>query len=246
MSPVQAATSSSSGDGAQDNYLKIESVELYTYWRSSASWRVRIALALKGISYKSTCINLVKEEQKSEEYVKEINSNATVPSLVVNGTHIINQSSAILEFIEEVSPGSASSNSVSLLPVLDPFQRARVRTVMGLIGCDIHPIQNLRVLNMVASPATPEGAEKRTEWAKHWITNGFQALEALLVKWGSVDFCVGKSVSLADCFLVPQVYNANRFGVDMTAFPKISAITANLEKMEAFKAAHPSKQPDAQ
>ncbi|KAI9337392.1 glutathione S-transferase [Zopfochytrium polystomum] len=204
------------------------SLTLYSYWRSSASWRVRIVLNHKEIPYTVVPVNLLKDEQLSNEY-KAKNPNCTIPSLIYNGT-ILTQSLAIIEFLEE------TYTEKSLLPK-DPIQRAKVRALVDTIVCDIHPIQNLRVLKMV-------GDEKKTEWGRHWIERGFIAVEEML-KESAGTYCFGDTVTLADAALAPQVFNARRFGVDMSAFPTISAIDARLATVPAFAAAHPSAQVDA-
>ncbi|KAJ9086569.1 Glutathione S-transferase zeta-1 [Entomophthora muscae] len=191
---------------------------LYTYFRSSCSARVRIALAWKGIDYDSKPIHLVKGEQTSSEYL-EINPLGEVPSLVFKG-EILTQSLAILEFIEEIYPQSP------LLPK-DPINRAHVRAIAQMIAVDIQPVQNLRVLQKV-------GDEKKGEWGKHWITNGFKGLEKHLKKV-SGKYCFGDEVTFADLCLYPQVYNAERFQVDMSEFPTIQKIYSELSGLEAFQ-----------
>jgi maleylacetoacetate isomerase len=203
-------------------------LELYSYWRSSCSWRVRIVLHYKELPFNYIPIHLVKQEQSSPEYM-EINPNATVPSLRVNG-RIITQSSAIIEYLEQMHPEK------SMLPK-DAFDRAKVRGIMNLIACDIQPIQNLRVLNYVG--------DTKKEWAAHFITIGFEALEAIL-RETSKKYCFGDEITLADAYLVPQVYNAVRWGVSMNKFPLIQQINDRLVQLEAFRKADPSAQIDAQ
>jgi maleylacetoacetate isomerase len=206
-----------------------EKPKLYTYWRSSCSYRVRIVLHLKNIEFESIPIHLVKEEQKSNEY-QVINPNQTVPSLITTQGETLTQSMAIIEYLEEVY------TQVPLMPT-DPTKKAQVRAICNLIGCDIQPIQNLRVLNYVG--------DKKAEWCKHFITVGFQGLEKMLQKTGGV-YCFGDQVTIADAFLVPQVYNAIRWGVDMDLFPTIGSIHKRLIELDAFKKADPAAQPDAQ
>ncbi|KAJ3216576.1 T-complex protein 1 subunit theta [Dinochytrium kinnereticum] len=188
-----------------------------------------IALELKGIQYENRPVNLLKGEQNSEDFT-EINPNNTIPVFEWNG-HRFHQSLAILEFLEEVHP------DIPLLPK-DPFERAKVRSVVGLICCDIHPIQNLRVLKKV-------GDAEKMEWGKFWITRGFDALEKLLSDGFASKYCVGDELTLADACLVPQYYNAVRFGVDLSAYPAINRIHETLSSLDAFKKAHASAQPDA-
>lgn len=177
------------------------------------------------IVYEATPVHLVKAEQRSPEYLK-LNPNATVPTLVIDGK-VINQSTAIIELLEEMHPG--------LLPT-DIFDRAVVRSLMALIGCDIQPMQNLRLLNYIG--------ETQDAFANHF-TLGMEALEAMLVDDGGL-YSFGDQITLADAYLVPQVYNAVRWGVDMTKFPLIVAINARLVVYPAYVRADPSAQPDAQ
>ncbi|KJE88489.1 maleylacetoacetate isomerase [Capsaspora owczarzaki ATCC 30864] len=203
---------------------------LYSYFRSSCSWRVRIALALKGIAYEYRAISLIKDggEQFKDEF-RSVNPQREVPVLEIDG-HQLAQSLAIIEYLEETRPDGAS-----LLPK-DAHQRALVRQVSDAIAQGIQPIQNLRVLNHV-------GDEKKVEWARHWINHGLAGLEALLAKTHG-KYSVGDTVTMADCTLVPQLYNARRFKVDLSQFPIALAIENELIKLDAFKAAHPSAQPD--
>jgi len=205
---------------------------LYSYWRSSCSWRVRIALEIKGIRYTYRAVHLVKDggEQNKEEY-KNINPMGQVPALVMNG-ETITQSMAILEFLEESFP-----DKTKLLPN-DRIQRAKVREICEVINAGTQPIQNLCVMNKHSSDPS-----ERTKWSNFWIEKGLQSVEILLSKC-SGNFCVGDSFTMADCCLVPQVYNANRFKVDMDQFPNINRIMLNLEKEQAFILAHPDSQPD--
>lgn len=204
---------------------------LYSYFRSSCSWRVRIALALKGIEYDYKAVHLVKDggEQYAEDY-KIVNPQCEVPSLEIDG-HTLTQSMAIIEYIDETRDAPPY-----LLPRNDPGKRAEVRRLSQCIACGIQPIQNLRVLQYV-------GSDKKVEWGKYWIEYGFTSLEQLLSKT-SGKYCVGDEVTMVDLCLVPQVYNAGRFGVNMTNFPIISRINTALSNLEAFKIAHPSQQPD--
>lgn len=203
---------------------------LYTYWRSSCSWRVRIALNLKGIAYEARPVHLVKKEQNTADY-GELNPSHKVPTLLIDGL-TLNQSLAIIEYLEETRP-----EPVALLPAA-PAARAQTRAIALMIAADIQPIQNLSVLEYV-------GDEKRAEWARFWIERGLQAVERVLVRTAGA-YCVGDALSLADLCLVPQVYNAKRFAVDMTQFPTIVRVAEALELLPAFAAAHPDAQPDKQ
>lgn len=201
---------------------------LYSYFRSSCSWRVRIALAFKKIDYEYRAVNLVKDggEQHSEEFTK-LNPRREVP-VFVDGEQVLTHSVPIIEYLEETRPRPP------LLPS-DPVQRAKVRGIVESIVSGIQPLQNLNVLVRVG--------EGKQEWAKYWIERGFAALEEQL-RNTSGTCCFGDSVTIADLCLTPQVFNANRFGVDMTKYPIISRINEFLSSLEEFQNTHPSKQPD--
>jgi maleylacetoacetate isomerase len=211
-----------------------DEVVLYSYWRSSCSYRVRIALAFKQIPYRYHAVNLIKDggEQLKDEYA-HLNPMKVVPSLLIDGV-VLNQSVAILEYLEETRPGP-----VSLLPPKDkPVLRARARQIVNIIVADTQPLQNLKVLNMV-------GEDRKMAWAKHWIQNGLQGVEKVLQETAG-KYCVGDQVTFADLALVPQIYNARRFGVDLEPFPIIRRVTEALEQLPEFQAAHPDAQPDKQ
>ncbi|XP_077319736.1 maleylacetoacetate isomerase isoform X1 [Lithobates pipiens] len=201
---------------------------LFGYFRSSCTWRVRIALALKGIQYDQQPINLIKDggQQLTDEY-KRVNPMLQVPALRIDGV-TLSQSLAIIEYLEETRPSPA------LLP-RDPVQRARCRMISDHITAGIQPLQNLAVLKKVG-----DGSQ---EWAQHFIRCGFQALEQLLQETAG-RYCVGDEVTMADLCLVPQVANADRFKVDMAPYPTISRINQSLMELEAFQVSHPSRQPD--
>jgi maleylpyruvate isomerase len=211
-------------------------MKLYTYFRSSAAFRVRIALNLKGISYEPVPIHLTKDggQQKMPEY-RAINPNMRVPSLALSTGDVLTQSMAIVEYLDEVYP------EPPLLPV-DAVERAQVRAVAQLIACDIHPLNNLVVLNHLKGPLGHDQAAA-DEWYRHWVTKGFEALEPML-RPGPYAF--GSHVTIADLFLVPQVFNARRFQVDLVRFPSIVAVDAACAKLAAFDKARPEKQPDAE
>jgi len=202
---------------------------VYSYFRSGASWRLRIALALKKIDYEMRTVNLLKKEQLEQEYL-QINAMGQVPAFVIDG-NVLTQSMAILEYLEEVYPEKP------LIP-RDPLQRHKVREICEIVGSGIQPLQNLSVLLKCS-----DDAEKRAEWSKFWIEKGFLALESILAN-SSGKYCVGDELSWADIFLVPQVAAANRFQVNMTSYPTISKIHEALEKLEPFKIADPFVQPD--
>ncbi|KAL4500607.1 hypothetical protein ABPG72_003031 [Tetrahymena utriculariae] len=209
----------------------LKKVTLYSYFRSSTSWRVRIALNLKKIEYSIIPINLLKSEQTSEEYTK-INPNQGVPALKY-GDEVIIESSAILEFLEEVFPEHP------LLPQ-DAIKRAQIRGFCQVINTAIHPLQNLRVLNQIEK----EYNQDKIQWLKFWVAKGLTAIEELLKKsHGKYSF--GDEITLADLFLVPQVQGVvDRFQFDLTPFPNIAHVLNNLKEIPEFVAASPSKQAD--
>jgi maleylacetoacetate isomerase len=218
--------------------MKNEPLRLYSYWRSSAAYRVRIGLNLKGLPYEIVPVHLVRSggEQHTPGY-REINPQELVPVLC-HGQRRMSQSLAILEYLDEVWPEPA------LLPAT-ARERQRVRALAQLVACDIHPLNNLRVLQYFEREWNVPQPE-RDDWVRHWIATGFTALEALLAENPSTgDFCEGEFPTLADCCLVPQVYNARRFGVDLTPYPTIVRIEAACLALPAFQAAAPEQQPDA-
>lgn len=214
-------------------------MKLYTYFRSSAAYRVRIALNLKGIAYEPAFVHLVKDGgQQLQEAYHAINPEKLVPCLQ-DGDATISQSLAIIEYIDETHP------EAPLLPA-DPLGRARVRSLAQMVACDIHPIDNLRVLRyLVHELKVSEDA--KNEWYRHWIREGFAALETRLAR--DVDtrrFCHGDTPGLADCVLVPQVFNARRLNVDLAPYPTIVRIDQACMALPAFQAAQPSQQPDSE
>ncbi|KAH7437398.1 hypothetical protein KP509_05G069400 [Ceratopteris richardii] len=208
-----------------------EIVKLYSFCHSSCSFRVRIALAYKGISYEYIAINLSQGEQFSDDF-KKINAFSTVPVLVDNG-FIVSDSLAILEYLEEKYP------EPSLFPA-DSKKRALVRQVVNNIVSSIQPLQNLNVLKKIEALA---GSDERLKWAQYFIENGFIALEALLTTEAG-KCCFGDKFSMADAVLIPQVYNARRFKVDMEKFPLLKRIAGFIEELPFVQAAKPEKQPD--
>eukprot|EP00760_Papus_ankaliazontas_P032151 PhM_4_TR5665/c0_g1_i1/m.69759/K01800/maiA, GSTZ1; maleylacetoacetate isomerase len=206
---------------------------LYSYWRSSCSWRVRAALKHKSIPFEYKPINLLKKEQKSPEYVA-LNPMGVVPALVTPSGVVLTQSLAIMEYLEEVHTASG------LLPAA-PEQRAATRMVCNVISSGIQPIQNLGVLAKVGADF---GEEHKMPWGKHWISVGFEALEKILEQTAG-EYCVGDSFTMADVCLVPQVYNANRFAVDIDKFPVIKRVHANAAAHPSMAETHPDKMPDA-
>ena len=214
-------------------------VKLFGYFRSSAAYRVRVALNLKNIEWQSEIIHLTKNggEQFSEAYQK-LNPQSLLPTLEDDGNYLT-QSLAILEYIEETYPDPP------LLPTL-PTQRARVRSIALAVACDIHPINNLRVLKYLSQELKLDQVQKTT-WYRHWISAGLGAIETMLTQSSETgEFCHGSSVSLADICLVPQVFNANRFDCDMSAYPTIMRINDACLSMKEFQQAMPENQPDAE
>ena len=211
-------------------------MKLYTYFRSSAAYRVRIALNLKGLPYESVAIHLVKDggRNKTPEY-RAINPQMRVPALALDDGEILTQSLAIIEYIDEMHP------SPPLLPK-DPLARAKVRALSQLIACDIHPLNNVGPLRYLKNALKHEQADIDA-WYHHWIIEGFVALEAML-RPGAYSF--GNTVTLADICLVPQVYNARRLKVPLDKFPKIVAADTACLKLAAFDKARPENQPDAE
>ena len=214
------------------------SLVLHGYFRSSAAYRVRIALNLKGLGYESLSVHLRAGEQDAPGYLA-LNPQGLVPTLIDGGQTII-QSPAILEYLDEAYP-----NTHRLLPEA-PLERARVRALAAVVCCDIHPIDNLRVLNYIQGPLGQDDAAM-IAWYNHWIRRGFEALEAMLTaNAGTGRFCHGDAPGFADACLVPQVFNAQRHALDLSPYPTIERIWKACEAHEVFAAAHPSRQPDAQ
>jgi maleylpyruvate isomerase len=206
------------------------------FFRSGTSHRVRIALNLKGIAYRYEAVSLPKREHRSEPFLA-MNPQGLVPVLKVDGEPFV-QSPAIIEWLEETYP------EPPLLPAT-AAARARVRAIAAMIGCDIHPINNLRILNELRSGFGADEA-KVTAWARHWITAGFAALEAYIsADAGRAGFCFGDRPTLADCYLIPQITSARRFGVDLGPYPTLREIDAHCGALAAFADAQPDRQPDA-
>jgi maleylacetoacetate isomerase len=197
---------------------------------------VRIALNVKGLAYESLARNLAKREHQSAAYT-DLNPQGLIPALEIDGV-VIAQSLAIIEYLEETRPQPA------LLP-REPLARAEVRSLAQAVACEIHPLNNLRVLNYLKGPLAQDEAAVNT-WYRHWVAEGFRGLE-VLARRHSADgrHLFGSSVTLADLCLVPQVYNARRFQCDLTPFPTLVAISAALDTLPAFAAARPEAQPDA-
>lgn len=209
-------------------------MKLYTYFRSSSSFRVRIALNLKGLNYKPVFVHLVKGQQREPTHLAR-NPQGLVPVLE-DGNKVISQSVAIIEYLEETYPAP------HLLPNA-PEDRARIRQMVNLIACDIQPLNNLKVLKYLKHPLG-HSQEEITAWYNHWITLNFTALENLVQKCGGT-YCFGGEVTMADVFFIPQIWNARRFQTNLDPFPKLRKIEQALYKLKAFDAARPENQPDA-
>jgi len=210
-------------------------MKLYTYYRSSASYRLRIALNLKGIDYDPVYVHLREGEHRAPEYL-ELNPQGLVPALE-DGGEVFIQSPAILEYLEEAYP------EPPLMPE-SAAARAQVRAMAQIVACEIHPLNNLRVLKYLKSEFGQE-QEAVDAWYRHWVSVNFEALEALVARFGSERHCFGEAMSLADVYLVPQMYNARRFDTDLTPFPNLLRIDNHLQRLEAFARAAPEVQPDA-
>ena len=211
-------------------------MKLYTYFRSSAAYRVRIALNLKGLPYDMAAIHLTKDggQQRKPDFVA-VNPQMRVPALALSSGDVIPQSLAIIEYLDEIHPDPA------LLPA-DALARAHVRAISQIVACDIHPLNNLIVLQYLKRVMKHEQAEIDA-WYHHWVIEGFKAIEAMI---SPGPYACGAQVSLADVCLVPQVFNARRLKVPLDAFPKIVAADAACLKLAAFDKARPENQPDAE
>ena len=210
-------------------------LKLYSYWRSSAAYRVRIALNLKELEHEIVPVHLAQGEQHADAF-RAVNPQELIPVLG-HGQRLIRQSMAIIEYLDETFPARP------LLPAT-ARDRARVRALAQVVACDIHPLNNLRVLQYLEREAGLDQAA-RDAWVRHWIGLGLQALEALVADHPATgEFCEGEVPGLADCCLVPQVYNARRFQVDLAPFPNVARIDAACRELDAFRAAAPEQQPD--
>jgi len=207
---------------------------LHDYWRSSSAWRVRIALNLKNVDYARVTHDLLAGEQRADAYVA-LAPQGLVPALETGGI-LLTQSVAIIEWLDQCFPHPA------LLPP-DVDGRATVRAMAALIASDVQPLQNLRVLKALKARF---GADQAAidDWARYWIETGFGALETMVAEHGR-GFCHGDHPSLADCVLIPQMFNADRYHADLSRFPALNAVREHCEALPAFAAAHPMRQPEA-
>lgn len=208
---------------------------LNTFFRSSAAWRVRIAFQLKGLSYSAVYRNFREQAQRAPDHLA-LNPQGLVPTLVADGVSF-GQSLAIIEYLDETHADPP------LLPA-DPVARAQVRAMAQIVACDIHPIGNLRVLQYLRTEFG-QSEDSVNAWYRHWVKQGFDALEALASAQGDGRHCHGERVSIADICLVPQMYNARRFGADLDPYPTLRAIDAHLAALPAFAETAPERQPDA-
>lgn len=207
-------------------------MKLFTYFRSSAAYRVRIALNVKGLDYTSVAVNLLSGEQAGTDY-RSRNPLGLVPTLEVKGRPL-GQSLAIIEYLDEICPEPA------LLPD-DPWHRAQARSLAYAVACDTHPLNNMSALNFLRDELNIDQAG-RDAWYAQWVHRAFAALEATVV---AAPFCVGDRMTIADVCLVPQMFNARRFNIELTRYPRLVAIDAAMNEIAAVAAAHPAQQPDA-
>jgi maleylacetoacetate isomerase len=211
-------------------------VKLYTYFRSSAAFRVRIALNLKGIAYEPVFVHLAKGEHRAATYAK-VNPQALLPTLELDDGTRLHQSLAIIEYLDETHPQKP------LVPK-DAQGRARVRSLSHLIASEIHPLNNLRVLQHLKR-ALSQSEDQVNAWYRHWIADGLTKLEAELAS-NQGKFCHGEAPTMADCCLVPQIFNAKRYQSDLAPYPQTMRVFEACMQLEAFDRAQPSKQPDAE
>ncbi|EIM99947.1 maleylacetoacetate isomerase [Paraburkholderia hospita] len=210
-------------------------MRLHSFFNSSTSYRVRIALALKGVAYDTLPVNIRTGEHRAADYVAQVNPSAAVPALV-EGDFTLGQSLAIIDYLDSVHP------EPRLIP-LDALSRARVLEFASLIACDIHPVNNLRVLRYLETElgATPQ---QKSAWYRHWVAQGMDSAERLLARADSRLWCFGPQPTLADVCLVPQIANALRMDCDLSAYARCMAVYRLAEDHPAFAAAAPSRQPD--
>jgi maleylpyruvate isomerase len=210
-------------------------MRLYSFFRSSAAFRVRIALNLKGVDYEIVAVNLPNGAHRTADFLA-VNPQATIPTLDDDGT-ILWQSLAIIEYLDTRYP------KPPLIP-REPVARARVQALAQLIACEIHPLNNLRVLQYLRRELKLDEAAVG-KWYAHWVAEAFTALEAFVARWSGGRYCFGDALSIADVYLVPQMYNARRFNCDLAPYPTLVRIAQALEQEPAFARAAPERQPDA-
>ncbi len=208
---------------------------LHSAWRATAPYRVRIGLALKGVAYEYASVDLIAGQQREAAY-RDVNRQGLVPALDLGDGNVLTQSLSILEWLEETRP------EPPILP-RSALDRATVRTMALIVACDIHPLNNTRVGRKLAQLGIPTERQLE-EWIRPWIRDGFDALEPKVARHGG-KFAFGDTPTIADCCLIPQVYSANRFEVDLAAYPAIRGVAERAAEHPAFQAAHPTNQPDA-
>lgn len=209
-------------------------MKLYAYFRSSAAYRVRIALGLKGQPFEVAAVNLLKQEQRSAEY-RQTNPQALVPSLELDSGEVLGQSVAILEWLEETHPTPA-------LYARDALERAAQRSLCSHIACDIHPLNNLRILRYLGDELA-QSQESVSRWYAHWVREGFNAVEMAVAAYGE-GFSLGERPGMVEAMVIPQLYNARRFKVPVDDFPAILSLDERCQSLDAFHHAHPGRQPD--
>ena len=212
-------------------------MKLYNYYRSSAAYRVRIALNLKGLKWDHLGVHLLKAQQRDEKYLA-VNPAGLVPTFVDDDGAVLTQSLAIIEYLHEVKTGTTPMLPASAL------DRAYVRALSLSLACDAHPLNNVRVLNYLSNVLSVT-QDQKDAWVAHWITTGLAAFEQMLAQSGrSGQFCFDNMPTMADCVLVPQVFSARRFNIDISQYPRVAAIDALCNTLPAFISAHPKNQPD--
>lgn len=209
-------------------------LKLYSAWRATAPYRVRIGLALKDVAYDYSAVDLIRGDQRTPEY-ETVNRQKLTPALDIGGGRVLTQSLAILEWLDEEHPAPP------LLPTT-ALDRQAVRTMALIVACDIHPLNNTRVGRKLSKMGLDQAAI--LDWTQGWIRDGFDALEPMIARYGK-GFSFGEAPTLADCCLIPQVYSANRYEVDLAPWPAIRAVNERACEHPAFQAAHPNRQPDA-
>ena len=224
----------SDGMGRRPCRFMLDPMKLHNYFRSSASFRVRIALRLKGLNYEYVAVHLPKGEHKLTAYA-QIAADMLVPTLEIDGQHI-GQSMAIIEYLDETRPAP------SLLPP-DALGRARVRALSQAIACEIHPLNNMRVLKYLARDLKLE-EDARNTWYRHWVRDGLESFERQLQRQAASTYCWGETPSMADCVLIPQIFNGKRFDVNFDGLARTMAVFEACMKLDAFQQAQPSACPD--